>query len=74
MEVVSHVQREQGEWILHTVMVEGRDAPFKSKRKGNCQSLKGARVNMTYYTEQEMVADITFDVMKVVCIKRGWSL
>lgn len=71
MKVVSHVQREQDEWVLHTVMVEGCDAPFKFKRKGNYQSLKGARVNITYYREQESVAGMNFDVMKVVRIKRG---
>ncbi len=71
MKVISHVQREQGEWVLHTVMVEGCDVPFKFKRKGNYQSLKGARVNITYYAEQESVAGMPFDVMKVVRIKRG---
>ncbi|PCJ12050.1 MAG: hypothetical protein COB04_18270 [Gammaproteobacteria bacterium] len=71
MKVTSHVQREQGEWISHTVMVEGCEVPFKFKRKGNYHSLKGARVNMTYYPAQETVAGIEFDVMKVVRIKRG---
>ena len=71
MKVVSHVQREQGEWIMHTVMVEDCDAPFKFKRKGKYQSLKGARVNMTYYSAQEVVAGMNFEVMKVVRIKRG---
>jgi hypothetical protein len=71
LKVISHIQREQGEWILHTVMVEGCDAPFKFKRKDNYQSLKGARVNITYYPEQEAVAGITFEVMKVVRIKKG---
>jgi hypothetical protein len=71
MKVTSHVQREQGEWILHTLMVEGCDVPFKFKRKGNYQSLKGARVNMTYYSEQETVAGMIFEMMKVVRIKRG---
>lgn len=71
MKVISHVQREQGEWILHTVMVEGCDVPFKFKRKGKYQSLKGARVNMTYYSVQEVVAGMNFEVMKVVRIKRG---
>jgi hypothetical protein len=71
MKVMSHVQREQGEWILHTLMVEDCDVPFKFKRKGNYQSLKGARVNMTYYSEQETVAGMTFEVMKVVRIKKG---
>jgi len=71
MKVISHVQREQGEWILHTVMIEGCDVPFKFKRKGHYQSLKGARVNITYYSELESVAGMTFEVMKVVRIKRG---
>ena len=71
MKVISHSQREKGEWVLHTVMVEGCDAPFKFKRKGNYQSLKGARVNITYYPAQEVVAGINFEFMKVVRIKRG---
>lgn len=71
MKVVSHAQREQGEWVLHTVMVEGCDVPFKFKRKGHYQSLKNARVNMTYYPEQQIVAGIPFEVMKVVRIKKG---
>ena len=70
MKVVSHVQREQGDWILHSVMVEDCDVPFKFKRKGKYQSLKGAKVNMTYYPEQEMVAGLSFEVMRVVRIKR----
>jgi hypothetical protein len=71
LKVMSHVQREEGEWILHSLMVEGCDVPFKFKRKGNYQSLKGARVNMTYYSEQETVAGINFEVMKVVRIEKG---
>jgi len=71
VKVLSHVQREQGEWILHTLMIEYCDVPFKFKRKDNYKSLKGARVNMTYYSEQETVAGINFEVMKVVRIKRG---
>lgn len=71
LKVMSHVQREEGEWVLHSLMVEGCDVPFKFKRKGNYKSLKGARVNMTYYAEQETVAGINFEVMKVVRIKKG---
>jgi hypothetical protein len=71
MKVISHVQREQDDWILHTLMVEGCDVPFKFKRKGNYKSLKGARVNMTYYSKQETVAGMSFEMMKVVRIKRG---
>lgn len=71
MKVTSHVQREDDDWIVHTVMVEGCDVPFKFKRKDKYQSLKGARVNMTYYPEQEVVAGLNFEVMKVVRIKRS---
>jgi hypothetical protein len=71
MKVTSHVQRVQGEWVLHSLMVEGCDVPFKFKRKGKYQSLKGARVNMTYYPTKEVVAGMDFEVMKVVRIKRG---
>lgn len=71
LKVVSHTQREQGEWILHTLMIEGCEVPFKFKRKGKYLSLKGARVNITYYPEQETVAGMKFEVMKVVRIKRG---
>ena len=71
MKVISHVQREQDDWILHTLMIEGCDVPFKFKRKGNYKSLKGARVNMTYYSQQETVAGMSFEMMKVVRIKRG---
>ncbi|WP_062058089.1 hypothetical protein [Cellvibrio sp. OA-2007] len=71
LKVVSHIQREQGDWILHTLMIEGCEVPFKFKRKGKYLSLKGARVNITYYPEQETVAGMNFEVMKVVRIKRG---
>ena len=69
--MTSHVQREQGDWVLHTLMVEDCEAPFKFKRKGNYLSLKGARVNMTYYPTKETVAGIDFEIMKVVRIKRA---
>ena len=71
MKVISHVQRNQGDWVLHTVMVEGCTVPFKFKRKSKYQSLKGARVNMTYYPTQETVAGLDLEIMKVVRIKRG---
>jgi len=71
VKVVSHTQRDQDNWVLHSLMIEGCDVPFKFKRKGHYQSLKGARVNLTYYPVQETVAGIPFEVMKVVRIKRG---
>ncbi len=67
--VTSHVQRNAGDWIVNTVMVEGCDAPFKFKRQREYKNLKGARVNLTYYPDIEIVAGIEFEVMNVVRIK-----
>lgn len=69
MKVVSHVQREDDDWILHTIMLEGIDVPFKYRRKKQYRSLKGARVNLTYYPESETVAGMEFEYMKVVRIR-----
>lgn len=69
VKVLSHTQREDGEWVLHTLMIEGCDAPFKFKRKKKYKSLKGAKVNMTYYPAVEVVAGFDIEVMKVVRIK-----
>lgn len=71
LKVVSHTQRDDGEWVLHSLMIENCDAPFKFKRQGNYKSLKAARVNVTYYPVEEVVAGISFEVMKVVRIKRA---
>ena len=67
--VVSHVQREQGEWIINTVMIEGCDVPFRFKRKQAYRNLNGARVNLTYYPDKEKVAMFEMDVFNVVRIK-----
>jgi len=69
--VASHIQRESDEWIYNTIMLEGYDVPFKYVRKKSYKSLKGARVNVTYYPETEQVAGIDFEIMKVVRIKRS---
>ena len=69
--VVSHVQRDEGEWIRHTLMLESIDVPFIFRRKKQYRSLKGARVNLTYYPIEETVAGIPFEAMKVVRIKRS---
>ena len=69
VKVVSHVQRDKGEWVLNTVMIEDCDVPFKYKRKQQYKSLKGARVNMTYYPSVEVVAGMNFEIMNVVRIK-----
>ncbi|GAD29248.1 conserved hypothetical protein [Photobacterium leiognathi lrivu.4.1] len=70
LKVHSHTQREDGDWILHTLMIDGYDVPFKFKRKKKYQSLKGAKVNMTYYPETLTVAGFEIETMKVVRIKR----
>jgi hypothetical protein len=69
LKVTSHVQREYGDWIINTVMVEGQDVPFKYKRKKLYKNLQGQRVNMTYYPVTEQVAGMEFEVMNVVRIK-----
>ena len=67
--VTSHVQRVQDDWILNTVMIEECDVPFKYKRKKHYKSLKGQRVNLTYYPAKESVAGMELEIMKVVRIK-----
>lgn len=67
--VSSHVQREDGEWILNTVMIEGCDVPFKYRRTKRYKSLQGQRVNLTYYPSTEVVAGLDMEIMKVVRIK-----
>ena len=68
--VISHVQREQDDWFINTLMIENVDVPFKYKRKQRYQSLAGQQVNLTYYPHQETVAGFTVEVMNVVRIKR----
>lgn len=69
--VHSHVQREEDDWVRHTLMLTGYDVPFVFRRKGAYRSLQGARVNVTYYPHAELVAGIEFEYMKVVRIKRA---
>lgn len=71
LKVKSHVQRPQEDWVLHTLMIEGCDVPFRFKRQGKYRSLIGARVNLTYYPAEETIAGIAMDVMKVVRVKRS---
>jgi hypothetical protein len=66
--VTSHVQRTQDDWILNTVMIEGYEVPFRYKRKKQYKSLKGQRVNMTYYACTEFIAGMELEYMKVVKI------
>ena len=69
MKVVSHVQRQAGEWIINTLMIEGCEAPFRYRRKEAYRSLQGQRVNLTYYRSTESVAGMEMEVMKVVRVK-----
>lgn len=67
--VDSHVQRDDGEWFVNTLMIEGCDTPFKYKRKKRYKSLAGQRVNLTYYVAHETVAGIDMEIMKVVRLR-----
>ena len=69
MKVTSHVQREAGEWIINTLMIEGYDVAFKYKRKKRYKDLKGQRVNLTYYPDIETVAGIKIEIMTIVRIR-----
>ena len=69
--VTSHVQRESGDWIINTVLIEGQSVPFRYRRKKKYLSLVGATVNLTYYATTESVVGIELEVMKVVRIRRA---
>ena len=69
--VNSHVQRNEGDWIINTLLLEGSNVPFKFKRKHAYRDLKGARVNLTYYHDTETVAGISMEVMRVVRIRKS---
>ena len=69
--VISHVQRESGDWVVNTLMLDGYDVPFKYSRTKQYRSLKGGYVNLTYYAQTESVAGMEFESMKVVRIRRS---
>ena len=69
IKVVSHVQRENGDWIINTLMLDNIDVPFKYKRKKHYRSLQGQRVNITYYPAKEQVAGFEMEIMNIVRIK-----
>ncbi len=70
LKVVSHCQRQQGEWFINSLMVEGCAHPFKYKRTQKYKTLsKGQLVNLTYYPARETIAGLTFDYFKVVRIR-----
>ena len=47
--------KNEGDWIVNTLMVEGCTAPFRSKRKQAYKNTRGQRVNLTYYPGSETV-------------------
>ncbi|MFO8025214.1 hypothetical protein [Thiohalophilus sp.] len=69
VKVTSHVQREEGEWFINTVMIEGVEIPFRYKRKKKYRDLTGARVNLTYYPDNLNVAGMKMEIMTVVRIR-----
>ena len=69
LKVISHVQRDEGDWIVNTLLLEGYEVPFSYKRKRRYKSITGQRVNLTYYPATKQVAGIEFEVMNVVRIK-----
>lgn len=71
VKVTSHVQREVGDWVKNTLMLQGYDVPFQYNRKKTYRSLQGASVNLTYYPHTELVAGMEFETMKVVRIRRS---
>jgi len=69
VKVCSHVQREQDDWIINTLMIENIEVPFKYKRKTPYRSIVGQKVNLTYYPTTETVAGFDIEVMKIVRIR-----
>lgn len=69
VKVLSHVQREAGDWIINTLMIENCEAPFRYRRKEHYRSLQGQRVNLTYYRSSESVAGMEMEIMKVVRVR-----
>ncbi len=69
VKVTSHIQRQAGDWLLNTIMLDGVDVPFKYKRKKLYRELTGQRVNLTYYPATESVAGFEVEIMKVVRIR-----
>jgi len=69
LKVISHVQREDDDWFINTLMFENIDVPFKYKRKKLYKSLVSNRVNITYYVSAESIAGFDMEIMNIVRIK-----
>ena len=71
VKVTSHVQRDAGEWIVNTLLIQNYEVAFKYKRKHRYRSLIGSLVNLTYYPSVEHPAGIEIEMMKVVRIRQS---
>ncbi len=71
LRVMSHVQRQSGEWFVNTLMIENCEVPFKYRRKKRYKNLEGQQVNLTYYPGSESVAGLEIEIMTIVRIKRS---
>jgi len=71
VKVTSHVQRQNDDWVLNTIMLEGYDVPFQYTRRKVYKSLAGGCVNLTFYPESKSIAGTDFEIMKVVRIRRS---
>ena len=69
VKVQSHVQREEDDWYVNTIMIDNVSVPFIYKRKQPYRSLTGARVNVTYYPSVKQVAGFEVEIMKVVRLR-----
>ena len=68
--VLSHTQRDEGEWVQHTLMLENYETPFRFRRSKRYRCLKGESVDVDYYPQTTLVAGMELETMKVVRIKR----
>lgn len=71
VKVLSHVQRDKDDWVINTIMLDGHDVPFRYRRRTLYKSLKGARVNLTYYPDTRSISGVEFEMMNVVRIRRS---
>jgi hypothetical protein len=67
--VLSHVQRQSGDWIINTLVLDVYAVPFRFKRRKPYKNLNKMFVNLTYYPTTETVADIEVEMMNVVRIR-----
>ena len=61
--VVSHVQRDDDDWVINTVMIEGCDVPFKFKRKEQYKNLNSNQLAKEFEKNTEIEAEL-YQVIK----------